>query len=52
MIPVALLYLYAMISDFLKWDATFEIKTGESIHSDSLKIAKGADRVKIKVKGN
>lgn len=52
MIPVALLYLYAMISDFLKWDATFEIKVGESIHSDSLKIAKGADRVKIEVKGN
>lgn len=50
MIPVGLLYLYAMISDFLQWDATFEIKEGQSIISEYLKSTEGADRVKVEVK--
>ncbi len=47
MIPAALLYLYAMISDFLNWDATFEIVGGGGIHSDTLKAAKGAESITI-----
>lgn len=43
MIPVALLYLYAMISSFLNWEATFEIKQGQKILSDTIKEASGAD---------
>jgi len=51
MSPAALLYLFAMISDFLKWDATFEIPPGQTILSDTIiKNSKGADRVKVEVK--
>lgn len=52
MIPAALLYLYAMISDFLKWDATFEVERG-SLHvdPDTFNAAvKGADRIKVVMK--
>lgn len=55
MIPVALLYLYAMISDFLKWDdadVTFEVERG-AMHIDPdifNKAVKGADRVRIVIK--
>lgn len=49
MIPIALLYLYAMISSFLNWDATFEIKPGQKLLSDVLNEAKGADTIKIEV---
>lgn len=50
MIPVALLYLYAMISSFLNLDAVFEIKNGQTIHSDTLKKANGADNITIEAK--
>ena len=50
MIPVSLLYLYAMISSFLNWEAKFEIKSGQKISSDIIMKAKGADKIKIEVK--
>lgn len=50
MIPVSLLYLYAMISSFLNWEAKFEIKSGQKISSDTIMKAKGADKIKIEVK--
>ena len=43
MIPMGLLYLYAMISDFLKWEATFETKLGQGLDTRLLKAADGAD---------
>ena len=50
MIPVSLLYLYAMISSFLNWEAKFEIKSGQKISSDTIMKAKGADKIKIEAK--
>ena len=50
MIPVSLLYLYAMISSFLNWEAKFEIKSGQKISSDTIMKAKGADKIKIESK--
>lgn len=50
MIPVALLYLYAMISSFLNWEATFEIKSGQTILSDTIMKAEEADSITIEAK--
>lgn len=53
MIPAALLYLYAMISDFLNWDATIEVERGSMLHVDPdtfNSAVKGADKIKIVVK--
>lgn len=53
MIPAALLYLYAMISDFLNWDATFEVESGSMLHvePDNFNAAvKGANRITVVVK--
>lgn len=47
MIPVALLYLYAMIASFLDWEATFEIKPGQKILSDTIKEARGTDGISL-----
>ena len=48
MIPMGLLYLYAMISDFLEWDATFETKMGQGLDASLLRKAEGANKVIIK----
>lgn len=52
MVPAALLYLYGMISDFLYWEATIESKSGQAIaiNPDTIKMVKGADRVKAEFK--
>lgn len=51
MIPAALLYLYAMISDFLKWDAIYEVEGGAMrVDSDTFKTTKGADKRKVVIK--
>ena len=45
MIPMGLLYLYAMISDFLEWDATFETTDGQGLDTSRLREAEGPDMI-------